>query len=351
MWRLEWNRAFVGAALMSAVCTSGAQAGTCTTLPAWTGGPPLAAAVYGPASTSAGGYIYSASGGTFPIGGTSTLFRRYNPASNVWEPLADVPIAVFGATLAHDAAGGRLFLFGGVGSVVLNQVQVYNIASNTWSTGTQLPLPRYGMAGGVIGGKIYLVGGIQSGTSVAQSQNWEFDFATQTYTPKLSLPTAQARAGYAVAGGKLYVIAGHNDVGALVTTNYEYDPATNTWATRTPIPAFANQPGAVTLGAATPECHGDIMIVSGGTPALGAKADSDPSRAPDSTPITWLYDVATDAWSMGPPLTTGRFALRAEQVGDIVIAFGGYDGVNTVATVDRMQGFPLPVELQSFRVE
>jgi hypothetical protein len=352
VWRLEWNRAFVGAALMSAMCLSQAQAGTCSNLPSWTSGPPLAAAVYGPASASDGTYVYAASGGICFTGcGMSPQFRRYDRSLNVWQPLADVPIPVFGATLVYDAAGGRLFLFGGVGPPVLTTVQIYTIATNTWDpNGPPLPLPRYGMAGGAIGGKIYLVGGIQSGTSQAQSQNWEFDPATGTYVDKLPLPTPQARSGYVVREGQLYVIAGHNDAGVLVLKNYRYTPSTNAWETLADIDEVHNQPGAVALGAMTPECHGDIMIVSGGTPAL-EKANSDPSRTPESTPITRLYDVATNSWSLGPQLPSGRFALRAEQAGDTIIAFGGYDGANTVATVDRMQGPPLPVALQSFSVE
>jgi len=309
-----------------------------------------------PASTSDGTYIYAASGGIFPTGGSSTLFRRYDRSLNVWQTLADVPTAVAGATLVYYAAGGKLFLFGGVGTVVLTVVQVYDIASNTWTTSPiPLPAPRYGMAGGFIGGKIYLVGGIQSGTSQAQSQNWEFDPVLGTYTSRAPLPTPQARSGYAVSGGKLYVIAGHNDVGMLVTKNYRYTPPpTNAWEgppTLADIPIAVNQPGATTIGAMTPECNGDIFIISGGTPALGDNPASDPSRSPESVNITQIYNVPGNNWSFGPPLSTGRFALRAEQAGDTIIAFGGYDGTNTVATVDRMQGPPLPVKLQSFSVE
>jgi hypothetical protein len=199
---------------------------------------------------------------------------------------------------------------------------------------------------------VYLVGGLSNSTTV-QNQNWAFNFATMTYDTTLApLPLPRARAGSAVTGGRLYVISGEETPGGQVNTNYEYNPATNTWATkaRLPLPAV-NAPGATVLGAMTAECNGDIIIVGGGTPTLADKVDPASSRAPDSTDLSRLYDVASDTWSNGPTLPTARFGLRAAQVGDTLIAFGGYDGVSTVATVDRIQGPPLPVQLQSFGVE
>jgi hypothetical protein len=356
VWRLESKRAFVGAALLAAACSNGAEAGTCDLdPPGWAVGPPLPTPVYGPASTSAGGYIYSASGGTFPVGGTSTLFQRYNPTTNAWEPLAPVPTAVFGATLAYDAVGQRLFLFGGftTSPVPVSQVHVYEIANNTWNlNGPSLPSPRANMGSGVIGGLIYLVGGNDTSPGSAAQQTWAFNPGSGTYTVLANLPTPQARSGSAVSAGKLYVISGHNQSGALVNLNYEYTPATNSWVSRAPIPIAVNQPGSTAVGAVTSECNGDIMIVSGGTPTLGGGAEAERSRAADSIQNTQLYSVPPlDSWTQGPLLPTGRFALRAEQVGDTILAFGGYDGVNTVATVDRMQGPPLPVQLQAFSVE
>jgi hypothetical protein len=340
---------------MLAVCAGGAEAGTCDLdPPGWAVGPPLPAPVYGPASTSAGVYIYSASGGTFPVGGTSTLFQRYNPTTVLWEPLAPVPTAVFGATLAYDEAGQRLFLFGGFASspVPISDVRVYDIALGTWTTGPSLPSPRANMGSGVTGGLIYLVGGNDTSPGSAAQQTWAFNPASGTYTVLANLPTPQARSGSAVSGGKLYVISGHNQFGALVNFNYEYTPATNTWVSRAPIPIAVNQPGSTAVGAVTSECNGDIMIVSGGTPTFWEGAKAEPQRAADSIQNTQLYSVPPlDSWTQGPLLPTGRFALRAEQVGDTILAFGGYDGVNTVATVDRMQGPPLPVQLQSFSVE
>ena len=355
----RWVRAVVGAALMTVAWASGAQAGTCN-LPPWNTpapGAPMGAAVYGHAVTSDGAFIYSASGGSFfPGGADVTLFQRYDPVANAWTTLAPVPTPVGGATLAYDAVGGRLFLFGGLDASlnVLALVQVYTIATNTWvTTGPTLPGPRFAMGSGLIGGVIYLVGGFSTyNPNLAEMQNWAFNPTTGTYTNRATLPVAKARPGSGVSGGRLYVISGQDNTGGLVNTNYEYNPAANTWAARAPTLTAVSSPGGTALSAMTDECHGDIIIVGGGTPILGGEAvPPGLSRAPESTNISQLYDVAADTWSSGPTLNTGRYALRAAQAGNTLIAFGGYDGSTTVATVDRIQGPPLPVQLQSFRVE
>jgi len=170
-------RAFAGAMLLTALGASGAHAGSCA-LPAWTGAPIVGNDVYGPAVTSAGGFIYAVSGYSASIGGWVNQFRRYDPATNAWTGLASVPIAREMGSLAYDAAGGRLFFFGGVmvGGPV-STVHVYTIATNSWTVGPSLPAPRTQMGSGVIGGMVYLVGGFSAVTptpATTHDQTWEF---------------------------------------------------------------------------------------------------------------------------------------------------------------------------------
>ena len=342
MVRSRWNRAFAGAALISAMWANGVQAGSCT-LPAWASGSPLGAAVYAMAVTNCGAFIYSASGADVaPSGGNVNLFQRYDPVADTWTTLAPVPTAVDGATLACDAPGGRLFLLGGVdiSLTFLSLVQVYTISTNTWSNGPSMRGPRAAMGSGVIAGKIYLVGGCTDPPlNNPQTQNWEFDPVLGTYTPKAPLPLARCGGGSGVSAtnNRLYVVGGIGTPGFPVNTNFEYDPSTDAWATRAPLLVGVLAPGGVALSGDA-SCAGDLMIV-GGENAGGPGA------------LTQLYDVATNSWSSGQPLTEARSWLAAAQAGNTVIAVGGYNGSTTVNTVERIQGPPLPVALLSFSVE
>ncbi|MCX5793229.1 MAG: hypothetical protein NTY45_13585, partial [Elusimicrobia bacterium] len=53
-----------------------------------------------------------------------------------------------------------------------------------------------------------------------------------SWTTKAPMPTARRLVAAATVGGRLYVIGGHNS-GVTVNTNEEYDPVSNTWTTKT----------------------------------------------------------------------------------------------------------------------
>src|SRR5262249_10045612 len=71
----------------------------------------------------------------------------------------------------------------------------------------------------------------------------EYDPATNTWATKASMPTARSGLGVAAApNGNLYAIGGAGSTGFL-TTAEEYDPATNTWATKAPMPTARDRLG------------------------------------------------------------------------------------------------------------
>lgn len=346
-------RAFAGALLLTFVGASGGQAGSCA-LPGWTGAPVVGNDVYGPAVTSAGGFIYAVSGYSASIGGWVNQFRRYDPATNAWTGLAPVPAAREMGSLVYDAAGGRLFFFGGlnVGGPVTT-VSVYTIATNTWSVGPSLPAARTQMGSGVIGGLIYLVGGFSAITisaATTHDQTWEFNPATGLYTTRAILPAPLGGAGSAVSGGRLYIMGGRDPVATQRDSNYEYDPVGNAWALRALLPTAVTVPGSTALSGAA-SCNGDIILVGGGNPVLKNSVSPGSARSTETTNITQLYNVSTNTWSAGPTLPTGRSFIGAAQAGNTLLAVGGYTGSTSVATVDRIAGPPLPVELQDVRVE
>ena len=108
------------------------------------------------------------------------------------------------------------------------------------------------------------------GQAIAQNGTWE------TKAPML---TATLSPAAEVINGVLYV-AGGNNGGALAVLQ-TYDPATDTWSARTPMPGgrYAGNGAGVING---------ILYVAGGWnwPASGIPQNN-----------LWAYDPATDAWS------------------------------------------------------
>jgi len=354
MARSGWAGALAGAALVAVVSTSGVYAGTCV-LPAWGAGSPIGTDVYGASSAGGGGFVYAGGGYSFSGGGVVNQFRRWSPATNTWTSLANIPTAVSMASLLYDATGNRLFLFGGTDpntGTVYSLNQVYNVATNTWSAGPAMPDIRAFMSSGVIGNKMYLVGGYSTGSvDPSFNQTWEYDPVLGTYTTKAVLPATLGGAGSAVSGGRLYVMGGRNISNDTLNTNYEYDPVANTWATKAVLPTPINVPGGTALSGQA-LCNGDIILVGGGNPFLtGARAMPLSAGAMKTTGITQLYNVPTNTWSAGPALPQGRSFLTAAQAADALVAIGGYSGTTTVTTVDRIQGPPLPVGLDGITVK
>jgi hypothetical protein len=341
----------IGVALLVAGAATRTEAQSCV-LPAWGSGAPLATDAFGPAVASAGGQIYAAGGFSFNAGAALSNFERFDPGLAAWTPLAPLPSPRVWATLAYDPSGNRLFLFGGSanGRTVSTLVQVYNIAGDSWSTGPPLPAARQQMAGGTIGSSIYLVGGDSTGQPTAESQSWLFDPRAGTYTPRAVLPTTLNGAGSAVAGGKLYVLGGENGAISELGSNFVYDAAADSWAARASLPTAVNAPGASALGG--PDgCTGKILVAGGGNPFLQALTAGQLQEPILTTGITQMYDIASDTWAAGPALPTALSLLGAAQAGDTLLVVGGFNGTDSVATVDRIQGPPLPVGLSGFSIE
>jgi N-acetylneuraminic acid mutarotase len=104
------------------------------------------------------GKIYVA-GGRPPRGHD---FAVYDPSADAWTVLPDLPTQR--NHLASGVLGGKLYVTGGrfgggVGSEMTDQVEVYDPATNTWSTAAPMLRPRAGHNGIVVHGCFYAFGG------------------------------------------------------------------------------------------------------------------------------------------------------------------------------------------------
>src|SRR4051812_529257 len=105
------------------------------------GAPDPSGTLEGPAVGTDGTYLYAAGGyDGAPLSGT----YRYEPATDAWTALADLPIAIRYGRGAYAPNVGKLYVFGGTNGVgVLDTTYVYDVASDTWTTAAPMPGPRY----------------------------------------------------------------------------------------------------------------------------------------------------------------------------------------------------------------
>ncbi|MFJ7156215.1 Kelch repeat-containing protein [Streptomyces sp. NPDC101118] len=99
----------------------------------------------------------------------TTAVHSYNPATNVWSPVAPLPVGRWAAGTAASTcppgqSGVCVYTMGGVN---LSSVQSYNPASNLWTDLPPMPTPRTHLAAaamqcptGVAGNCVYATGGV-----------------------------------------------------------------------------------------------------------------------------------------------------------------------------------------------
>lgn len=179
-----------------------------------------------------------------------------------------------------------------------------------------------------LNGKIYVFGGFVPPTSGPPAWQpidnaWEYDPANDTWKALAPMPTKRGSAVAAAVGGKIYVIGGgatspgskepsihparpHLAVGTVE----EYDPATNSWRARTPMPTPRNHAGVGAVG-------GKIYVIGGRTGAAFISVGS-------NTDVVEEYDPATDTWgSVKARMPTARSAVAYATYKDRIYIAGG----------------------------
>ncbi len=139
--------------------------------------------------------------------------------------------------------------------------------------------------------------------------------AENTWTSKAPMPAARGGLGLAVVNGKIYAIGGSTEKesqgqyvsGGIVGTNEEYDPVTDTWTTKSPMP--------------TPRDFFAITVYENKIFCIGGSANNGRDNPP--TGVNEVYNPATDSWETKAAMPTPRDALQANVLNGIIYCIGG----------------------------
>jgi N-acetylneuraminic acid mutarotase len=268
-----------------------------------------------------GGRLYTF-GGFDPSKPCCTPTRHafvYDPATNAWSRLSDLPEGVSHAGTATD--GTDIYLVGGFVEDASRTYQifgtihvwVYRVASDRYEP--MPPLPDLRAAGTLahLDGKLHFIGGLSAGQAHDTDQHWVLDLAggATAWTTAAPLPTPRNHLGSAVHGGKIYVIGGQHDHDETLVTVPDvevYDPATDGWTRRASMPRARSHITGSTF------VFRDRILVLGGEIANAALVDD----------VT-AYDPATDTWVALTPMPVKRFSgVAAPMLGGFVYTTGDW---------------------------
>jgi N-acetylneuraminic acid mutarotase len=246
-----------------------------------------------------------------------------------WEPAKAFPMPMeesVGVTV-----NGKLYILQGLtdgGFQPMGVVFVFDPGTGEWTKKKEMPLAAHHVMTVVHNGKIYLFGGFsRPGKDLAWQpidNAWEYTPETDSWKALAPLPTRRGAGGAAVINGKIYVIGGASTLpgatdpairfdgqprDSVLGTNEEYDPATNTWKSRAPMPTARNH----FLTAAV----GDKIYTIGGR--LGSTFITRSSN----TEVNEEYDVAQDVWRTRAAMPTARSGVAGGVYNGKVYVAGG----------------------------
>jgi len=273
--------------------------------------------------------------------------------------------------------GTHIYVVGGsTSSSIVNVNEIYDTATNTWSTGAPMPTPRYIGASAVVGNILYAIGGANNGQlNVVEAYNP----ATDTWSTKAPVPIIINSVYSAVLNNIVYLIGGFNGAGGRLTTMLSYNPATNVWSTLAPLNLGKSLSAVGVLGSTIVSAGGlaNSGAVTADTEGYNAATNAWTTLAPIPTArqgscfgvegglfyvagggagsggnfpvnVTEAYDLATNSWTGGlPPMPFAVGSAGSATVGGSLYCFGGSSDLGFADYVQIYQPPPSPPVISS----
>ncbi|WP_326559829.1 Kelch repeat-containing protein [Micromonospora sp. NBC_01796] len=228
---------------------------------------------------------------------------RAATAGSGWRSIADYPL-----DLADNAAAeyrGRIYSVGGnVDTGRVRNAYVYDPATDRWTAFAPLPVARQRPVAAFLGDRLYVTGG-WSGTNIPAEVEPSLDVydpATDTWSTGAPIPQGTAAAGAAVLDKQLYVVGGCHPEGYDCGSSsdvFRYDPVADRWDS---LAGYPEPVAWVSCGAieAAVYCAGGV-----------AEESSRSTYRYDPITDTWtrLADLPIDLWAAGYAVADGRLNL------------------------------------------
>ena len=225
----------------------------------------------------------------------------------------------------------KWYVFGGLdgpNTQARGVVTVYDPATDKWTEKNKMLVPAHHPTAVAFDGKIYIFGGFvgRPGTKVWQPINSTvvYDPANDSWKELAPMPTPRGSAQAVAVDGKIYVIGGAHanipgkplteplwvGVPQIVTGKVEeYDPKTNTWRERAPMPTGRN--------------HFLAAAVDGKIYAINGRLGTSFVTMSDITDVVEEYDPKTDIWQYKGRSPTRRGDVAGDVYNGRIYVTGG----------------------------
>ncbi len=190
-----------------------------------------------------------------PVSTAFTGVYEYDPTTNQWSQKQAMPVGLYDLT-AH-TVGNKIYVFGGYGDGgFINSVMEFDPVNNQWAMKTPMPTYRYIFMSEAINGKVYVLGGqgtIDNGPWES-GKPWEYkshveiyDPATDTWTTGTSAPSNVASGASCSIIDEIYVLGGSTS-STSETNTYVYNTTDDSWTAKSPASVARNGHTCVSIG-------------------------------------------------------------------------------------------------------
>ena len=285
--------------------------------------------------------------GGFILGLGETLVQAQDPTLR-WVTSAPFPEPE--EELYGVSVNGKMYVIGGFGASgrpAPSMVYEYDAPADRWAKKKPIPVPVHHQAQAAYNGKIYVFGGCMrplSGPGMngwePVDNAWEYDPVADSWKALAPMPGKRCAAIAEEVGGKIYVIGGVTIMensgetalfggrpARVVGTNQVYDPATNQWANRSPMPTTRN--------------HAYSGAVNGKIYVIGGRQGAGHITVSSNTDVVEEYDPARDLWgAVKVPMPSARSGGGvATYNGRIYVAGGEYQSNRYHASFRALEAY------------
>jgi hypothetical protein len=226
------------------------------------------------------GKLYAGLG--FDGSNDSANLYSYDADSGAWTKLASASDPREGIA-AHGFIGGKLYVAGGWGPTggPDAKTEVYDPATDSWSTVADDPHPFGAPGSAVLDGKLYTVGGCPTGQSCGATTVMSYDPATDAWTQLADYPEATSWEACGAIADKLYCAGGNTD-SSTSKHAYVYDPSADAWSPIADLPVDI-------WGSAAAAANGKLLVSNGVI-----------NNSATVTNEGYAYDPSADSWTALP---------------------------------------------------
>jgi N-acetylneuraminic acid mutarotase len=205
---------------------------------------------------------------------------------------------------------------------------------NYWIIKTPMHVARVAAGIAAVNETIYVFGGSQTlnvsnhyfSTTINATES--YNLIIDAWTEKASMPTSRSYFGTAVYQNRIYcigglVLSGNGIEKASTRINEVYDPRTDTWETKTPMPTARYGFEANTVD--------DKIYVIGGwvqSESIGEHVEKSPQVD--------IYDPLTDQWSFGKSMPTAVACYSSAVVDDRIYVISGISIGSAITNITQI---------------